>query len=96
MLNSNLNLEDAGITIEELTNLLSEATSASEDLRSKLSSLKIKISGAKDPNIITAISNIFGSSYITTSGDSYITYDMYCSVINLIRKLGTTKAEELL
>lgn len=96
MLNNDLNLNGSDITQESLTSLITEGTEISEELRLKLGNIKIKISGSKDPNIIIAISKIFGEEYITSTGDSYITYDMYCSVINLIRVLGTQKAKEIL
>lgn len=69
---------------------------ASEDLRLKLSKIRVKVSGKDSPNVISAVTSLFGAEYINSQGDTYITYDMYCSVINLIRTLGTTTAEEML
>lgn len=79
---------------EEGLALYKEAIEASEDLRLKLSKVRIKIEGSKSPKVIKAIKEIFGESYITDKGDAYITYDMYCSVVNLIRVLGNTTAME--
>lgn len=76
--------------------LYDASINASEDLRLKLSKIRIKVSGKDSPRVISAITAIFGTDYINSQGDSYITYDMYCSVINLIRTLGTTTAEEML
>lgn len=79
---------------EEGQALYLEAIAASEDLRNKLSSVRIRVSGSKSPKVVKAIESIFGTSYTTSSGDSYITYDMYCSIVNLIRSLGNTTAQE--
>lgn len=79
---------------EEGQTLYLEAIAASEDLRNKLSSVRIRVSGSKSPKVVKAIESIFGTSYTTSSGDSYITYDMYCSIVNLIRSLGNTTAQE--
>lgn len=76
--------------------LYNAGINASEDLRLKLSKIRIKVSGKDSPRVISAISALFGSEYVNSQGDSYITYDMYCSVVNLIRTLGTTTAEEML
>jgi len=76
--------------------LYDSSINASEDLRMKLSKIRIKVSGRDSPRVISAITALFGVEYINSQGDSYITYDMYCSVINLIRTLGTTTAEEML
>ena len=80
---------------EEGLALYQHALEASEDLRSKLSKVRIKISGAKSPKVVKAVQEIFGETYITDNGDTYLTYDMYCSVVNLIRALGKTTAQEM-
>lgn len=81
---------------EEGLALYTKAIEASEELRIKLSKVRIKVDGARSPQLIEAIRALFGSTYITDKGDSYITYDMYCSVVNLLRSLGTKTAEETL
>lgn len=79
---------------EEGQALYNEAIKASEDLRLKLSKVRIKIEASKSPKVIKAITSVFGESYLTSNGDAYLTYDMYCSVVNLIRALGSTTARE--
>lgn len=79
---------------EEQKQLYNEALAASEDLRLKLAKIRIRVDGLKSPNIIKAIKELFGESYINDKGDSYITYDMYCSVVNMIRTLGGLVGEE--
>ena len=97
MLKSSVNLNETnGTTREEVATLLEEAYAAEEDLRQMLSKIKIHIDGTKDPEIITAIESLFGKSYISSTGNSTLTYNMYCSVLNLMRQMGKSKAEELL
>ena len=81
---------------EEGLALYKRAIEASEELRVKLSKVRIKVDGSRSPQLIEAIRALFGSTYITGQGDSYITYDMYCSVVNLLRSLGNKTAEETL
>lgn len=66
------------------------------NLRNKLSKIKIHINARDNPELIKAIRTVFDDTYIDTNGNSVITYNMYCAVINLLRQLGTSKAEEIL
>lgn len=96
MLKSNLNLpKNSDIDIEDLQSTLTEASNISEELREKLSKIKINILGNEHPDVITAVREIFGDSYVSSSGNTIITYDMYCSILNLLRTLGNKKAEEV-
>ena len=97
MVQNNLNLKEVnGVSQKEIMETLEEAYEISEDLRKKLSKIRINIDKNKNPEIINAIRRIFGDSYISRSGNSTITYDMYCSTLNLIRTLGKNKSEEIL
>ena len=89
-------IDGINLSNEEILQILSDARDASEELREKLSAIRIKIVGAREPDIISAIINIFGKDYVTDNGDSYITYDMYCSILNMIRTIGQSKAQEIL
>ena len=80
----------------DIKELLYEAQGVSGELREKLSKIKINIDGSKNPDVVTAIKTIFGDQYISDKGNSYIHYDMYCRVIDLIRVLGKSKSEEVL
>ena len=83
------NLEGSAYSSDEVEDVLKEALAASEDLRQKLATVRIIVRGGNSPDIVNAIREIFGSDYINTDGDSYITYDMYCTIINLLRDLGS-------
>lgn len=97
MIKDNLNIKETnGATAVDIKETLNEAYAISEELRSKLAKIRINIDKSKNPEIITAVQRIFGDSYISRTGNTTITYDMYCACINLIRTLGEKKAEEIL
>ena len=97
MIKTDLNIKETnGSSKQEVISVLEEGYSISAELREKLSKISINIDGNKNPEIIEAILRIFGESYIGRSGNSKITYDMYCSVISLIRTLGENKSQEVL
>lgn len=97
MIQTNLNLkENNGVTQKEVLETLNDAYEVSEELRSKLSKIRIHIDKNNNPELINAILLIFGPTYISKTGNSSITYDMYCSTLNLIRTLGKEKTKEVL
>lgn len=97
MIQTNLNLKESnGVTQKEVLETLNDAYEVSEELRSKLSKIRIHIDKNNNPELINAILLIFGPTYISKTGNSSITYDMYCATLNLIRTLGTEKAKEVL
>lgn len=97
MIQTNLNLtESNGVTQKEILETLNDAYEVSNELRAKLSKIRIHIDKNNNPELINAILLIFGPTYISKSGNSSITYDMYCSILNLIRTLGKEKAKEVL
>ena len=91
-----LNIGNSSYSNEEIESMLQEAVNTSEALRNQLSKIKIKINSSGNAHIIKSIRNVFGESYIDDKGNSYITYDMYCTIMNLMRTLGNAKAGELL
>ena len=93
--NENIKPEN-GSTIEEIQQVLAEARLADINLRNKLSKIKIHVNGKSNPELVKAIKTVFDDTYIDTNGNSIITYNMYCSVINLLRQIGLSKAEEIL
>ena len=97
MIQTNLNLKESnGVTQKEVLETLNDAYEVSEELRSKLSKIRIHIDKNNNPELINAILLIFGPTYIAKTGNSSITYDMYCATLNLIRTLGKEKAKEVL
>lgn len=82
------------MTDEEVTLLLKQSKEAASELKDKLDKIAIKIDGQKNPAVVEAVRQVFGDSYINSKGGTTITYDMYCSVLNLIRTLGTYVGQE--
>ena len=97
MLKDNLNIKESnGATLVDIQETLKEGYLASEELKSKLAKIRINIDKVKNPEIVKAVEHIFGKPFISQAGNTVITYDMYCSCLNLIRTLGQNKAQEIL
>lgn len=97
MIQNNINLkEENGVTQQDLLESIAEGREISDELRKKLAKIRINVNVQDNPEIINAIERIFGSTYISKAGNSVITYDMYCSTLNLIRELGKQKSQEIL
>lgn len=97
MIQNTLNIKQENLTTQEdILEALTEGRKISNELKEKLSKIKININKDSNPELIEAIFRIFGEKYISRSGNSVITYDMYCSTLNLIRTLGKNKSEEIL
>lgn len=97
MVQNNINLrEENGVSQQELLETIAEGREISDELRRKLAKIRINVNKQDNPELITAIQRIFGDNYISKAGNSVITYDMYCSTLNLIRTLGKNKSEEIL
>lgn len=97
MIKTDLNIKETnGPSKQEVISVLQEGYEISAELRDKLSKISINIDGNKNPEIINAIRRIFGDDYISRTGNSKITYEMYCSTLSLIRSLGENKSQEVL
>lgn len=81
---------------EEIVSILKESKQLCEELRSKFKNIRVRVLAKDSPEVIKAIKQVFDESYITSSGDAFITYDMYCSLINLLRTVGNYKALEVI
>ena len=81
---------------EEGKLLYNEALKASQEMYKKLSHVKVQVP-SDNTALINAIRMIFkDSSAIREDGSAVITYDMYRSIVNLIRDLGGITASEVL
>ena len=66
MIQTNLNLKESnGVTQKEVLETLNDAYEVSEELRSKLSKIRIHIDKNNNPELINAILLIFGPTYIS-------------------------------
>lgn len=82
------------ITDESLQLLLIDSRSASEELKAKLATVVVPVSVRTLPDVVKAISQLFGESFIDNQGNSQISYDMYLACVKYLRTLGTLKGEE--
>ena len=70
MIQTNLNLKESnGVTQKEVLETLNDAYEVSEELRSKLSKIRIHIDKNNNPELINAILLIFGPTYISKTGN---------------------------
>ena len=74
--------------MERIETTLNDARVVSNELLEKLSKIKIKLDRNLQSDVIQAIRTIYGSEFVSDNGNVYITYQMYCECINLIRDLG--------
>ena len=49
-----------------------------------------------NPEILQAVQNLFGNSYITADGSTYITFPMYLQCLQLIRSVGKNTASQFI
>lgn len=97
MVMANKNIKETNnVTLSEVQQVLADAKEIDINLRNKLSKIKIHISGKESPELIKAVRSIFSDRYVDSKGNTTITYEMYCSVVSLLRQLGNSKAEEIL
>ena len=79
------------VTIEDLDVLLSKAQDYLEELKEPLKDIRVPVN-KNNPEILQAVQNLFGNSYITSDGNTYITFPMYLQCLQLIRSVGKNTA----
>jgi hypothetical protein len=82
------------ITDESLQLLLIDSKNASEALKAKLATVVVPVSSKTLPDVIKAISELFGDGFIDNQGNSQISYDMYLACVKYLRTIGALKGEE--
>lgn len=80
---------------EEGKLLYEQALEASQDLSEKLTHVSIRIP-SNDTSLIESTKKVFGEEYILEDGSVKLTYEMYRSLVNLIRDLGKLTSNEVL
>lgn len=81
-------------TLAEAKAILEESKQVSKELEAKLSKIRIKLDRVTQAEVIKAIQDIFGTTYVSDYGNVYITYEMYTACIKLIRDLGSLVGQE--
>lgn len=83
------------VSEEEIKKLIQEADGVLDELNNEIKHVTVKIP-AKASDVIIAIKQIFGDSYINSDGSSQITYTMYSRVIDILKQAGELKVQEYL
>lgn len=75
--------------------LLEELIDAKSQLADKLKDLKVTVTTKDYPDIVSAVSGLFGSEYVN-DGVAVITFDMVVKCLEVVRNAGIGKAQELI
>ena len=78
---------------DSLKKLLDEGAEALNELTEELRDIKVPVTKT-DTQVLEAIKNIFGLTYLNDNGSSYITYDMYLECAQIVRNAGRAVAAE--
>lgn len=82
------------VSEEDLEDLLNQANKYMEELREVLKDIKVPVERTVSPQVIEAIQHIFGTTYLTRGGNSYVTFDMFLDCLNITRNVGRATAAE--
>ena len=75
--------------------IIQELRDAKTEIASNLTDVKVIVNGNGYPDILAAISGLFGESYVNNNS-AVITFEMMVECIRLVRLAGTAKAQELI
>lgn len=75
---------------EDLDKIIKETEGVLDELGEMLSTVEVKVT-SKSPDVIKAISSLFGASKIRSDGSAIITYKMYKEVNKMLRVAGSAK-----
>lgn len=85
----------SSFTVREISSILEELVAAKSEILSKLKDLKVTATDERDPDVMTAIKNLYGESVIK-DGKASISFEMVAQCIDIVRRAGKAKAAELI
>lgn len=85
----------SSFTVREISSILEELVEAKSEILSKLKDLKVTATDERDPDVMTAIKNLYGESAIK-DGKASISFEMVAQCIDIVRRAGKAKAAELI
>ena len=85
----------SSFTVREISSILEELVAAKSEILSKLKGLKVTATDERDPDVMTAIKNLYGESAIK-DGKASISFEMVTQCIDIVRRAGKAKAAELI
>ena len=85
----------SSFTVRDISSILEELVAAKSEILSKLKDLKVTATDERDPDVMTAIKNLYGESAIK-DGKASISFEMVAQCIDIVRRAGKAKAAELI
>ena len=85
----------SSFTVRDISSILEELVAAKSEILSKLKDLKVTATDERDPDVMTAIRNLYGESAIK-EGKASISFEMVAQCIDIVRRAGKAKAAELI
>lgn len=85
----------SSFTVRDISSILEELVAAKSEILSKLKDLKVTATDERDPDVMTAIRNLYGESAIK-DGKASISFEMVAQCIDIVRRAGKAKAAELI
>lgn len=85
----------SSFTVREISSILEELVAAKSEILSKLKDLKVTATDERDPDVMTAIRNLYGESAVK-DGKASISFEMVAQCIDIVRRAGKAKAAELI
>lgn len=75
--------------------IISELENAKSYIYSKMTEVKVHVDEKNDPDVIAAISGLFGDGYLN-NGSAIIDFNMVTECMKILRLAGQGKAQELI
>lgn len=85
----------SSFTVRDISSILEELVAAKSEILSELKDLKVTATDERDPDVMTAIRNLYGESAVK-DGKASISFEMVAQCIDIIRRAGKAKAAELI
>lgn len=85
----------SSFTVKEVSSILEELVVAKSEILGKLKDLKVTATDERDPDVMTAVRNLYGEEAIK-DGKASISFEMVAQCIDIIRRAGKAKAAELI
>ena len=83
------------VTQEEYKDIIKEADRVLAQLTTRLENVVVNVSPTS-VDVVTAVSKLFGSNHIRPDGSTEVTFEMFKTVSDSIRKIGNLKVEDYL
>lgn len=86
---------NSSFTVKEVSSILEELVAAKSEILGKLKDLKVTATDERDPDVMTAVRNLYGEESVK-DGKASISFEMVAQCIDIVRRAGKAKAAELI